>query len=56
VPAAGRRRTTSTTHMLSSLPQKRGKKALILDPSISGALMQLDAGLSELFTEHGVIK
>jgi hypothetical protein len=37
-------------------PQKRGKKALVLDPAISGPLTQLDAGLSELFTEHGVAK
>lgn len=36
--------------------QKRGKKALILDPAISGSLTQLDAGLSELFTEHGIVK
>lgn len=36
--------------------QRTGKKALILDPRISGALLQLDAGLSELFTEHGISK
>jgi hypothetical protein len=36
--------------------QKRGKKVLILDPAISGSLTQLDAGLSELFTEHGIVK
>jgi len=36
--------------------QRRGKKALILDPTISGSLTQLDAGLSELFTEHGIVK
>jgi hypothetical protein len=36
--------------------QKRGKKALILDPSISGALTQLDGGLSELLSEHGIVK
>jgi hypothetical protein len=36
--------------------QRTGKKALILDPKISGALLQLDAGLSELFSEHGISK
>lgn len=36
--------------------QKRGKKALVLEPSISGPLTLLDAGLSELLTEHGVVK
>lgn len=36
--------------------QRTGKKALILDPRISGALLQLDAGLSELFSEHGISK
>lgn len=43
--------TVSITH-----PQRSGKKALILDPRISGALLQLDAGLSELFSEHGISK
>jgi hypothetical protein len=42
--------------MLDCGEQKRGKKALILDPAISGSLTQLDAGLSELFTEHGIVK
>lgn len=36
--------------------QRRGKKALILDPSISGPLSLLDVGLTELFAEHGVVK
>lgn len=36
--------------------QKRGKKALILDPAVSGSLQQLDASLSELFTEHGIVE
>ena len=36
--------------------QRRGKKALVLDPTISGPLSLLDAGLSELLTEHGVVK
>jgi hypothetical protein len=40
----------------SLLPQRRGKKALVLDPSLSGPLTLLDAGLSELLTEHGVAK
>lgn len=37
-------------------PQKRGKKALVLDPAISGSLTLLDSGLSELLTEHGIAK
>jgi hypothetical protein len=36
--------------------QRTGKKALVLDPSISSVLLQLDTGLSELFTEHGITK
>lgn len=36
--------------------QKRGTKALVLDPSISGPLTLLEPNLPELLTEHGVIK
>jgi hypothetical protein len=36
--------------------QKLGKKALILDPAVSGPLTLLDARLSELLSEHGVAK
>jgi hypothetical protein len=36
--------------------QKRGKKALVLDPALSGPLTLLDAQLSALLTEHGVAK
>eukprot|EP00798_Chlamydomonas_sp_ICE-L_P015851 gene15851-21978_t len=35
---------------------KRGKKALILDPSCSGPITLLDGSLSELLAEHGVCK
>lgn len=36
--------------------QRRGRKALILDPSISGPISLLDSSLTELLTEHGVAK
>ena len=40
----------------SCTPQKRGKKALVLDPAVSGPLTLLDPALSSLLTEHGVAK
>jgi len=39
--------------LLDSCP---GRKALVLDPSISGPLSMLDASLNELLSEHGVVK
>lgn len=39
-----------------SKPQKRGTKALILDPAVSGPLSLLDVSLPELLAEHGVTK
>lgn len=39
-----------------SRPQKRGKKVLVLDPSVSGPLTLLDPRLGELLTEHGVAR
>jgi hypothetical protein len=38
------------------LLQRRGKKALVLDPAVSGPLSLLDTGLADLLTEHGVVK
>uniref|UniRef100_A0A383V6D1 Sec1-like protein n=1 Tax=Tetradesmus obliquus TaxID=3088 RepID=A0A383V6D1_TETOB len=49
-------RTNAKKQLVDIVDSKRGKKALILDPAISGSLTQLDAGLSELFTEHGIVK
>lgn len=42
--------------LCSRPPQRRGKKALIVDPSLSGPLSMLDMGLSEMLAEHGVAK
>ncbi|KAF5830121.1 hypothetical protein DUNSADRAFT_15012 [Dunaliella salina] len=39
--------------LLDSCP---GRKALVIDPSISGPLSMLDASLNELLAEHGVVK
>lgn len=36
--------------------QRRGRKALVLDPSLTPALGQLDAALPELLAEHGVAR
>lgn len=36
--------------------QRRGKKALILDPAVSGPLTLLDVSLTDRFAEHGVAK
>ncbi len=36
--------------------QKRGKKALLIDPSLSGPLSLLDPAMPELLAEHGVVK
>jgi len=33
-----------------------GRKALVLDPSVSGPFSMLDASLTDLLTEHGVVK
>eukprot|EP00879_Flechtneria_rotunda_P011579 GHRR01012094.1.p1 GENE.GHRR01012094.1~~GHRR01012094.1.p1 ORF type:complete len:596 (+),score=199.38 GHRR01012094.1:4052-5839(+) len=49
-------RAQAKKQLVDLIDSRRGKKALILDPAISGSLTQLDAGLSELFTEHGIIK
>ncbi|WIA30196.1 hypothetical protein OEZ86_000288 [Tetradesmus obliquus] len=49
-------RTNAKKQLVDIVDSKRGKKALILDPAISGSLTQLDTGLSELFTEHGIVK
>eukprot|EP00882_Tetradesmus_deserticola_P020678 GHRQ01022342.1.p1 GENE.GHRQ01022342.1~~GHRQ01022342.1.p1 ORF type:complete len:130 (+),score=66.98 GHRQ01022342.1:215-604(+) len=49
-------RADAKKQLVDIIDSKRGKKALILDPAISGSLTQLDAGLSELFTEHGIVK
>ncbi|KAF8069504.1 VPS33 [Scenedesmus sp. PABB004] len=55
VPLAGIR-AAAKKQLVDIIDSKRGKKALILDPAISGSLTLLDAGLSELFSEHGVVK
>eukprot|EP00878_Enallax_costatus_P011003 GHUV01011492.1.p1 GENE.GHUV01011492.1~~GHUV01011492.1.p1 ORF type:complete len:269 (+),score=64.31 GHUV01011492.1:290-1096(+) len=49
-------RAAAKKQLVDIVDSKRGKKALILDPAISGSLQQLDSGLSELFTEHGIVK
>jgi hypothetical protein len=40
----------------SLLPQRRGRKALLLDPALSGPLSLLDTAITDLLTEHGVVK
>ncbi|PNH08906.1 Vacuolar protein sorting-associated protein 33 [Tetrabaena socialis] len=49
-------REQARRQLLEVVDSRRGKKALILDPAISGPLGLLDASLTELLTEHGVVK
>lgn len=49
-------RNHAKKQLVDIIDSRTGKKALVLDPRISGALLQLDAGLSELFSEHGISK
>ena len=43
-------------HLHCLTTQKRGSKALVLDPGISGPLSLLDISLPDLLAEHGVSK
>lgn len=49
-------RDAARKQLLDIIDSRRGKKALVLEPSISGPLTQLHGSLSELFAEHGVVK
>ncbi|PNW75167.1 hypothetical protein CHLRE_12g515550v5 [Chlamydomonas reinhardtii] len=49
-------REQARKQLLEVIDSRRGKKALILDPAVSGPLGLLDAGLTDLLTEHGVVK
>eukprot|EP00877_Chromochloris_zofingiensis_P013688 jgi/Chrzof1/8573/Cz03g16010.t1 len=49
-------RESARKQLVDLIDSKRGKKALLLDPALSGPLTLLDASLSELFTEHGIVK
>ncbi|KAI8464581.1 MAG: Sec1-like protein [Monoraphidium minutum] len=49
-------RDAARNQLVDLIDSKRGKKALVLDPAVSGPLTLLDAGLSGLLSEHGVAK
>ncbi|KXZ47472.1 hypothetical protein GPECTOR_35g910 [Gonium pectorale] len=49
-------REQARKQLLEVVDSRRGKKALVLDPAISGPLGLLDTSLTELLTEHGVVK
>ncbi|KAG2453701.1 hypothetical protein HYH02_001913 [Chlamydomonas schloesseri] len=49
-------REQARKQLLEVIDSRRGKKALVLDPAVSGPLGLLDAGLTDLLTEHGVVK
>ncbi|GLC59251.1 hypothetical protein PLESTB_001466600 [Pleodorina starrii] len=49
-------REQARKQLLEVVDLRRGKKALVLDPAISGPLGLLDTSLTDLLTEHGVVK
>lgn len=49
-------RDDARRQLIDLIDSKRGKKALVLDPAVSGPLTMLDPRLSDLLTEHGVAK
>jgi hypothetical protein len=49
--------TNTKKHWTRTKPkQVRGRKALVLDPALSGPLTLLDTRLGELLSEHGVAR
>ncbi|EFJ51049.1 hypothetical protein VOLCADRAFT_103690 [Volvox carteri f. nagariensis] len=49
-------REQARKQLLEVVDSRRGKKALVLDPAISGPLGLLDTALTDLLKEHGVVK
>ncbi|GIL47101.1 hypothetical protein Vafri_4014 [Volvox africanus] len=49
-------REQARKQLLEVIDSRRGKKALILDPAISGPLSLLDTALTDVLTEHGVVR
>ncbi|GIL70610.1 hypothetical protein Vretimale_3719 [Volvox reticuliferus] len=49
-------REQARKQLLEVIDSRRGKKALILDPAITGPLSLLDTALTDVLTEHGVVR